>query len=78
MNPRRRYEESLILYSHQEIGRKKAVTRQKHLSQCGRCQGYLNDLQQVSRIIERHHEFPSDLFLDIEQIQRSGIKPNSN
>jgi len=78
MNPCRRYEESLILYSYQEIGRKKAVTLQKHLSQCGRCRGYLRDLEQVSRIIERHHESPSDLFLDIEQIQRSGIKPNSN
>ena len=78
MNPCRRYEELSILFSYQEIGRKKAVTRQKHLSPCGRCQGYLNDLQQVSRIIERHHESPSGLFLDIEQIQRSGIKPNSN
>lgn len=78
MNPCRRYEESLILYSYQEIGRKKAVTLQKHLSQCVRCQRYLNDLKQVSRIIERHYGSPSDLFLDTEEIQASGIESNSN
>jgi len=66
MNPCRRYEESLILFSYQELGRKKVVTLQKHLSQCGKCRGYLNELGNVFQIIENHYESSSDLFLDIQ------------
>jgi hypothetical protein len=66
MNPCRRYEESLILYSYQEIGRKKAVPLQKHLSQCERCRGYLNELGNVSRILEKQFQPTSPLFLDIQ------------
>ena len=66
MYPCRRYEESLILFSHQELGRKKAVTLQKHLSQCERCRGYLDELGNLFQVIENHYGSPSDLFLDIE------------
>ena len=66
MNPCPRYEESLILYSHQELGRKKVITLQKHLSQCERCRGYLDELSRVSQIIVRQFDTPSDLFLDIQ------------
>jgi hypothetical protein len=66
MNPCRRYEESIILYSHQELGRKKVVTLQKHLSQCGRCRGYLGELDHVFQVIENHYGSSSDLFLDIQ------------
>ena len=52
MNPCPRYEESLILYSHQELGRKKVVTLQKRLSQCEKCRGYLDELNHVSQIVE--------------------------
>jgi len=66
MNPCRRYEESVILLSHQELGRKKAVTLQKHLSQCERCSGYLHELGNVFQVIEKHHRSSSDLYLDIQ------------
>jgi len=66
MYPCRRYEESVILLSHQELGRKKAVTLQKHLSQCERCRGYLNELGHVFQVIENHHRSSSDLSLDIQ------------
>jgi hypothetical protein len=65
MNPCRRYEKSLILYSHQELGRKKLITLQKHLSQCERCRGYLDELNRVCEIIETHHLPHWELFLDI-------------
>jgi predicted anti-sigma-YlaC factor YlaD len=65
MNPCSRYEESLILYSHQELGRKKVVTLQKHLSQCERCRTYLDELNRVFQIIENQPGSSSDLFLDI-------------
>ena len=58
MNPCRRYEESITLYSYQELGGKKVVTLQKHLSQCERCRAYLNELNHVFQIIA------SDIFLD--------------
>ena len=57
MNPCTRYEKSLILYSHWELGRKKAVTLQKHLAHCERCRGYLDELGHVSRIIGNHCAF---------------------
>jgi len=66
MNPCRRYEESVILLSHQELGRKKAVTLQKHLSQCERCRGYLVELDHIFQVIENHQRSFSDLFLDIQ------------
>jgi len=66
MNPCRRYEESLILFSHQELGRKKAVTLQKHLSQCERCSGYLHELGNVFQILEKQFQPTSRLFLDIQ------------
>lgn len=66
MNPCSRYEESLILYSHQELGREKVVTLQKHLSQCERCRGYLDESGHVFHVIENHHRSSSDLFLDIQ------------
>ena len=66
MNPCPRYEESLLLYSHQKLGRKKVVTLQKHLSQCKRCRGYLDELGHVFQIIENHYGSSSDLFLDIQ------------
>ena len=66
MNPCPRYEESLILFSYQELGRKKAVTLQKHLSQCERCSGYLHELGNVFQIIEKHFQPTSSLFLDIQ------------
>ena len=66
MNPCPRYEESLILYSYQELGRKKVVTLQKHLSQCERCRGYLHELGNVFKIVEKHFEPTSSLFLDIQ------------
>ena len=66
MNPCRRYEESIILYSHQELGRKKVITLQKHLSQCERCRGYLDGLDHVLQVIKTHEVSNSDLFLDIQ------------
>jgi len=66
MNPCRRYEESIILYSHRELGRKKVATLQKHLSQCGRCRTYLDELNHIFQIIENHYEPSYDLFLDIQ------------
>ena len=66
MNPCRRYEESIILYSYQELGRKKVVTLQKHLSQCEKCRGYLDELNHVFQIIENQSGSSSDLFLDIQ------------
>jgi len=66
MNPCPRYEESLILFSYQALGRKKVVTLQKHVSQCGRCRGYLDKLGHVFQVIENHYRSSSDLFLDIE------------
>ena len=66
MNPCPRYEESIILYSYQELGRKKVVTLQEYLSQCERCRGYLDELGHVFQIIENRYRFSSDLFLDIE------------
>jgi hypothetical protein len=66
MNPCPRYEESLILYSYQELGRKKVITLQKHLSQCERCRGYLDELGHVSQVIEKYNRSSSDLFLDIQ------------
>jgi predicted anti-sigma-YlaC factor YlaD len=66
MNPCPRYEESLILYSYQELGRKKVVTLQKHLAQCERCRSYLDGLNHVSRIIENHFRSSPALFLDIQ------------
>jgi hypothetical protein len=66
MHPCRRYEESIILFSHQELGRKKVVTLQKHLSQCEKCRGYLDELNHVFQIIENQSGSSSDLFLDIQ------------
>jgi len=66
MNPCPKYEKSLILYSYQELGRKKVVTLQKHLSQCERCRGYLHELGHVFKIVEKHFEPTSSLFLDIQ------------
>jgi predicted anti-sigma-YlaC factor YlaD len=66
MNPCPRYEESLILYSYQELGRKKVVTLQKHLSQCEKCRGYLDELNHVFQIIENRSGSSPDLFLDIQ------------
>ena len=66
MQPCRRHEESVILFSHQELGRKKVVTLQRHLSQCDRCRGYLGELGHVSQVIKNHCKSPSDLFLDIQ------------
>ena len=66
MNPCRRYEESMILFSHQELGRKKAVTLQKHLFQCERCRGYLGELDHVFQIIKEQFQPTSNLFLDIQ------------
>ena len=66
MNPCRRYEESIILFSHHELGRKKAVTLQKHLSQCEKCRGYLDELNHVFQVIGNHYGSSSDLFLDIQ------------
>jgi hypothetical protein len=66
MNPCPRYEKSLILYSHQELGRKKVITLQKHLSQCERCRGYLDGLDHVLQVIKTHEASNSDLFLDIQ------------
>jgi hypothetical protein len=66
MNQCPRYEESLILYSYQELGRKKVITLQKHLSQCERCRGYLGELDHVSQVIKNYYGSPSDLFLDIQ------------
>jgi hypothetical protein len=66
MNPCPRYEESLILYSHQELGRKKVVTLQKHVSQCVRCRTYLDELNHVSQIIKEQFYTTSDLVLDIQ------------
>jgi len=66
MNPCPRYEESLILYSYQELGRRKVVTLQRHVSQCGRCRGYLDELGHVFQVIENHSGSSSDLFLDIQ------------
>jgi len=66
MSPCPRYEKSLILYSHQELGRKKAVTLQKHLSQCERCRGYLGELDHVFQVIENRSGSSPGLFLDIQ------------
>ena len=66
MNPCRRYEESIILYSHQELGRKKVITLQNHLSQCERCRGYLDELGHVFQVIKTQDASNSDLFLDIQ------------
>ena len=66
MNPCPRYEESLILFSYQELGRGKAVTLKKHLSHCEKCRGYLGALDHVFQIVEKNHQSPSDLFLDIQ------------
>ena len=66
MQPCRRHEESVILFSHQELGRKKALTLRRHLSQCERCRGYLDELDHVSHVIKSHYGSPSDLFLDIQ------------
>lgn len=66
MYPCRRYEESVILFLHQELGRKKAVTLQKHLSQCERCRAYLDELNHVFQIIENRSGSSPDLFLDIQ------------
>lgn len=66
MNPCQRYEESLILFSRQELERKKAITLQRHLSQCERCLGYLDELDNVFQIIENHSGSSPDLFLDIQ------------
>jgi predicted anti-sigma-YlaC factor YlaD len=66
MNPCPRYEKSLILYSHQELGRKTVVTLHNHLSECERCRTYLNELNRVLRIIENHSGSASDLILDIQ------------
>lgn len=66
MNPCPKYEESLILHSHQDLGRKEVVTLKKHLSQRQRCRIDLDALSHVSQIIESHPEFCSNLFLDIE------------
>jgi len=52
--------------SHQELGRKRAVTLQKHVSQCERCRAYLDELNHVFQVIENHHRSSSDLFLDIQ------------
>jgi len=65
MNPCRRYEESIILFLHQELGREKVVTLQKHLFQCGKCRGYLDELGRVFQVIEKHFQPTSSLFLDI-------------
>ena len=67
MNPCRRYEKSLILYSYQEIGRRKVVSLQRHLGRCERCQGYLEGLGRVSQIIKSQYAPLSNLFLDIEE-----------
>ncbi len=66
MNPCPRYEESLILYSYQELRGKKVITLLKHLSQCGRCQSYLDELKRVSQIFKEKFYIPNDLTLDIE------------
>ncbi|MGB9629830.1 MAG: hypothetical protein ACPL6D_14335 [Thermodesulfobacteriota bacterium] len=66
MNPCPKYEKSLILYSYHELKGKKVITLQKHLSQCERCRGYLDELNRVSQIIERHHLPYYELFLDIQ------------
>ena len=66
MNPCPRYEEALILYSYQEIGRRKSVFLQRHLSQCERCKSYLNGLEEVAHIISRQYE--PHLHLDIEDL----------
>jgi hypothetical protein len=66
MSPCPRYEKSLILYSHQELGRKKVVSLHKHLSQCERCRGYLDELDRVFRIIESQDVPTCDLSLDVQ------------
>jgi hypothetical protein len=66
MNPCRRYEESIILFSHQELGRKKVVTLKKHLSHCEKCRTYLDELTRVFQVIENHSGSSSNLFLDIQ------------
>jgi cytidine deaminase len=66
MNPCPKYEESIILHAYQELGRKKVITLKKHLSRCGMCRTYLNELNHVFRIIKTHPEFSSNLVLDIE------------
>ena len=66
MNPCPRYGESLILYSYQELERGKVVTLKKHLSHCEKCRGYLGELDHVFQIVEKNHQPPSDLFLDIQ------------
>jgi predicted anti-sigma-YlaC factor YlaD len=66
MNPCPRYEDSLILYAYQELGRRKVVTLQNHLSQCERCRGYLDELNRIFQIIENHSGSSHDLFLDIQ------------
>ena len=66
MNPCRRYEELLILYCYQELGRKKVITLQRHLSQCKKCRGYLDELGHVFQVIETQFQPSSALFLDIQ------------
>lgn len=66
MNPCPRYEKSLILHSYQELGRKKVITLKKHLSQCERCRGYLDELSHVFQVIKKHHRSSSDLLLDVQ------------
>lgn len=66
MNPWPRYEESIIFHAYQKLGRKKVITLKKHLSRCGRCRTYLNELNRVFRIIETYPEFSSNLSFDIE------------
>jgi len=66
MNPCPRYEESLILYSFHELGGKKAVVLQEHLSRCKKCRGFLDALNHAFQMIENHCGSSPDLFLDIQ------------
>ena len=65
MNPCGRYEVPLTLFSHQEL-RGRAGALQKHLPQCEKCRGYLDELDHVFQVVESHYESSSDLFLDIQ------------
>ncbi len=61
MNPCGRYEVPLTLFSHQEL-RGRAGALQKHLSQCEKCRGYLDELDHVFQIIEKQFQSTSAFF----------------
>lgn len=68
MNPCPRYEESLILYSYQELRGKKVITLLKHLSQCGRCQSYLDELKRISQIFKEKFYIPEIIISDSDSM----------